>query len=181
LTYGEIVAQAHEASPLTAIFNPNDPVFLPPGDHPRRILDLCSRHDQPAPGTPGEMARSVLESLALAYRETLEQLAAVSGRPVSVLHIAGGGGQNELLNQMAADATGLPVVAGPVEATVIGNALVQLITLGEIANLSQARAIVAEMAELRQYEPRDKAVWDDAYSRYREISQSTAAFDEPSG
>lgn len=173
LSYGEIVELAQGAEPLASVFNPNDPVFLPPGDHPRRIADFCSRTDQSVPVTTGEIARSVLESLALAYRETLEQLTAVSGRSVSVLHVAGGGSRNELLNQMTADATGLPVVAGPVEATVIGNALVQLIALGEIADLRQARAVVAGMDELRRYEPRDKSVWDDAYGRYQAISQLT--------
>lgn len=173
LGYGDIVNLAQTAEPLTSIFNPNHPVFLAPGDHPQRIAELCPLLDQPTPVTPGEIARSVLESLALAYRETLEQLMSVSGRSVSVLHIAGGGSRNELLNQMTADATGLPVVAGPAEATVIGNALVQLITLGEIADLQQARAIVAGMDELRHYEPRDTAVWDEAYERYRLIGQLT--------
>ena len=85
------------------------------------------------------------------------------------MHIVGGGTQNQLLNQMAANATGLPVVTGPIEATVIGNALVQLITLGEIEDLSQARQIVAGMAELNRYEPQDSAVWDEMYGRYKEI------------
>ena len=182
LSYGEIVDLAREAGSLASIFNPNSPVFLPPGDHPRRIAELCPLFDQPTPVTAGEIARSVLESLALAYRETLEQLASVSGRSVSVLHIVGGGGQNELLNQMTANATGLPVIAGPTEATVIGNALVQLIALGEIADLGQAREIVAGMDELRRYEPRDKAIWDDAYHRYQTINElATIELDSPAG
>jgi sugar (pentulose or hexulose) kinase len=89
---------------------------------------------------------------------------------VATIHIVGGGTQNELLNQMTADATGLSVIAGPVEATVIGNALVQLITLGEIADLPQARQIVATMAELKQYEPGDTAVWAEAYGRYQDLT-----------
>jgi sugar (pentulose or hexulose) kinase len=91
----------------------------------------------------------------------------VSNQPVSVLHIVGGGTQNKLLNQMTANATGLPVVTGPIEATVIGNAVVQLITLGEIADLEQGRAIVANMDELQRYEPQETAVWDDAHGRFQ--------------
>lgn len=182
LGYGEIVEMARAADPLASLFDPNHPVFLPPGDHPQRIADLCHLSDQPVPVTPGQIARSVLESLALAYRQTLEQLTAVSGRSVSALHIAGGGSRNELLNQMTADATGLPVIAGPVEATVIGNALVQLIALGEIADLRQARAVVAGMAELRRYEPRDRVVWDEAYKRYQAICEITGSeVDTPAG
>jgi sugar (pentulose or hexulose) kinase len=105
----------------------------------------------------------------LAYREVLEQVAQVANHTVSVIHIVGGGTQNELLNQMTADATGLTVIAGPVEATVIGNALVQLITLGEIADLAQARQVVAGLDELKKYEPKDTAVWDEAYGRYQNL------------
>ncbi len=118
--------------------------------------------------------RSVLESLALAYREVLDLVTAVANRQVSVLHIVGGGAQNQLLNQMTANATGLPVIAGPIEATLIGNALVQLITLGEISDLGQARQILAGMAELKRYEPEgnagyQQAVWDEAYSRFQTL------------
>jgi rhamnulokinase len=151
-TYAELVEMAKEES-ATAVFNPNDPVFLPPGDHPQRIRELCRQIGQPIPASKGALVRCVLESLALAYRQVLQELTAVSGRTVSTIHIVGGGSQNDLLNQLTADATGLPVIAGPIEATVIGNALVQLISLGEISDLHQARQIVAEMAELKKYEP----------------------------
>lgn len=168
-SYAELAALAQMAEPFTAVFDPNDPDFLAPGDHPQRLRDWCRRSGQPVPQTPGAVARSVLESLALAYRAVLEQVTAVAGRSVSVIHIVGGGAQNELLNQMTADATGLPVVAGPVEATVIGNALVQLITLGVFGDLAQARSVVAALDELRQYAPRDTAVWDAAYGRYQAL------------
>ena len=174
-SYGDLVAMAEEANPFTAFVNPNDPLFLTPGDHPQRIRDYCQQTNQPVPETPGAVVRSVLESLALAYREVLAQVTAVADQPASVLHIVGGGTQNQLLNQMTAHATGLPVVTGPIEATVIGNALVQLITLGEIADLSQARQIVAGMDELKRYEPKETAVWENVYGRYQEIisQQST--------
>lgn len=171
-TYAELVNMAAQAEPLATVFDPNDPAFLSPGDHPQLIRDLCSKTNQPVPETPGAVVRSVLESLALAYREVLELVSAVANRHVSVLYIVGGGAQNQLLNQMTADATRLPVIAGPIEATVIGNALVQLITLGKITDISQARQILANMAELKQYEPVGNAgsktsVWEDAYDRYR--------------
>ena len=168
-SYGELVQLAETAVPLQSIFNPNDPVFLQSGNHPQHIRDLCQRTGQPVPQTVGAVVRSVLESLALAYREVLELVQAVSNQPVSNLHIVGGGTQNQLLNQLTANTTGLQVVAGPIEATVMGNALVQLITLGEIADLQQARQVVAGMDELQRYEPQDTAVFDEAYGRYQKI------------
>ena len=165
-SYGELVQLAEQAEPLATIINPNEPTFLTPGDHPQRIRDWCRQTNQPTPERPGAVVRCVLESLALAYREVLEQVTAVASRRVETVHIVGGGSQNRLLNQMTADASGLPVVAGPAEATVIGNALVQLITLGEVADLRQARQAVAHTAELERYEPRDRTDWDDAYGRY---------------
>jgi rhamnulokinase len=167
--YGDLVQLAEQAPPLKSIFNPNDPIFLSPGDHPRHIQDFCQGTGQPVPNTIGAIVRTVLESLALTYREVLERVTAVARQKVSVIHIVGGGTQNEILNQMTADATGLPVVTGPVEATVLGNALVQLITLGEIADLHQARQIMAGMDETIRYEPRQTAVWDEAYGRYKSI------------
>ena len=173
-SYSELVQLAEQAEPLAAIFNPNDPIFLQPGDFPQCIRDFCQRTGQPVPQTVGAVVRSVLESLALAYREVLEQVTAVAKQTVSVLHIVGGGTQNRLLNQLTANATGLPVVTGPIEATVMGNALVQLITLGEIGDLRQARQIVTGMTELKRYEPEGTAVWDDMYGRYQQIIKKSA-------
>lgn len=168
-SYGELVDLARKASPLRSLVSVDDGLFLPPGDHAQHIRELCQRSRQPVPETPGAVVRAVLESLALAYRHVLEQLQAVAKQSIEVIHIVGGGSQNDLLNQMTADATGLPVLAGPVEATVTGNALVQLITLGELADLQQARAVVANMTGLRRFEPGERAAWDAAYDRYREL------------
>ncbi|MEZ4642650.1 MAG: FGGY-family carbohydrate kinase [Chloroflexota bacterium] len=173
-SYGELVDLAMQAEPLTAVINPNAATFLHPGDYPERIRDYCRQTNQPLPETPGAVVRVVLESLALAYREVLERVTAVANQSAATLHIVGGGTQNHLLNQMTANATGLPVVTGPIEATVIGNALVQLITLGEIADLHQARQIVAGMDELQRYEPQDTAVWDAVYGRYQQLTKSAA-------
>lgn len=184
-SYGELVEMAASAPPLASIVNPNVPSFLPPGDHPQRIRELCRESGQRVPGSKGEIVRTVLESLALAYRDVLETLIEVSGRKVDIIHIVGGGSQNELLNQMTADATGIPVVAGPVEATVMGNALVQLIALGELQDIHQARQLVRETtfgretafsseafgasgaAALRRYEPKGTADWRGAFEQYR--------------
>jgi sugar (pentulose or hexulose) kinase len=167
--YAQLVDLARGAVPLESFINVNDPVFLPPGDHPHLVQDFCRRTGQNVPETVGEIIRSVLESLAFSYRQTLESLLAVSGREVEVVHIVGGGIQNELLNQMAANATGRPVVAGPIEATVIGNALVQLIAMGELRDLSEGRELVRNMSAWHRYEPQETAAWDEAYQRYQAI------------
>jgi rhamnulokinase len=172
-TYDELVAMADNAVPLRSLIPVDDERFLPPGDHPRLVRALCERSGQPVPDSVGAVVRAVLESLALTYRHVLDQIQSVAGARIAVLHIVGGGSQNVLLNQMTANATGLPVVAGPVEATVIGNALVQLITLGEIAGLDQARELIAGMAGLERYEPRESAAWDEAYDRYRALQAAT--------
>jgi rhamnulokinase len=113
----------------------------------------------------------VLDSLALGYRRTVDDLTAVTGRPVPAVHIVGGGSRNQLLNQAVADVTGLPVIAGPVEATALGNVLVQLIALGEVADLTQAREVVRAGAgpEIRRFEPSPTDRLAERYDRYREL------------
>jgi rhamnulokinase len=162
-TYPELVALAEAARSLQSRIDIDDMCFLAPGDHPTLVRNWCAEHGQPVPQTEGEIVRCVLESLALTYRAVLEKLQAISGQVVDVLHIIGGGTQNELLNQFAADATGIPVVTGPIEATVLGNAAVQLIALGELENIAQARQIIAEMGVTKVYEPQHTAQWTDAY------------------
>ena len=161
-SYAQLVELALAAAPFNSFINVNDPIFLPPGDHPRLVQDYCAHTGQPIPSNPGAIIRAVLQSLALTYRITLDKLLAVSGRTADVIHIVGGGNQNELLNQMTADATGRPVLAGPIEATVIGNALVQLITLGELRDINEGRELVANMKPWRRYEPQGTTVWDEA-------------------
>jgi rhamnulokinase len=169
LSYDALVEMALTAEPLTAFVNPDDLAFLSPGDHPRRIREMCQKSGQPVPETRGAIARLVLESLALAYRRVIEQLAAVSGQEVKVIHIVGGGSQNALLNQMTADATGIPVIAGPSEATVIGNALVQFIALGELGDIQEARQIVTLNGPLSRFEPQARDRWNDAYQQYKRL------------
>jgi rhamnulokinase len=176
-SYIKLTQLAGDAPPLRSVIDPNDLRFLPPGDHPHEVQTWCAEHGQPVPETHGAIIRCVLESLALAYREVLETLQALSGRIVDVIHILGGGTQNELLSQMTANASGIPVLAGPIEATVIGNVLVQLIALGELSDIAEGRQIVARMGDpspgsgqvLKRYEPQDAPLWEEAYRRYREL------------
>ncbi len=132
----------------------NDARLLPAGDHPAIIQTLCRESGQPVPESKGEIVRCVLESLAVKYGEVLSQLLELSGRKADVIHIMGGGSQNDLLNQLTADATGIPVKAGPVEATVLGNSLVQFIALGEIKDLDEGRKLVADSFPAKYYQPK---------------------------
>ena len=152
-SYAELVVLAESAKALQSIVDPNDDRFLPPGDHPAHIRDFCQRSGQLLPQTDAAIARCVFESLALAYRDVLLDLQALTGRTIEVIHVVGGGARNRLLNQLTADATGIPVLAGPTEATVIGNALVQLISLGELAHLKEGRQLVANSYRLERFEP----------------------------
>jgi rhamnulokinase len=167
--YDELVQLAQDAPLLQSFFNPDDARFLPPGDHPAHVRAWCAEHGQPAPETHGAIVRSVLESLALAYRQVIDNLEALSGQTVEVIHIVGGGAQNTLLCQMTADATGRSVLAGPVEATVLGNAVVQLITLGELRDIAEGRELIARTSSLTRYEPQEREAWEEAYGRYQQL------------
>lgn len=168
-SYAELVDLAGKAEPLQSILAVNNDRFLAPGDHPERIRQFCQETKQTVPDSPGAVVRAVLESLALAYRDVFEKLVAVSDRAIDVIHIVGGGADNALLNQMAADAIGKPVLAGPREAAVIGNGLVQLIALEELGDLDQARQVVSEMDIVKRYEPNPSQAWEEAYGRYRQL------------
>jgi len=146
-----LLAEAAQAPAFAAVVDPDDPAFLPPGDMPTRIADACRRLDQPVPSEPSRMARCILDSLALAHRQAIDDVQRLSGRAVDVIHIVGGGAHNELLCQLTADACGLPVEAGPVEATAIGNALVQARAVG--AALPALRSLVRATQPIRRYEP----------------------------
>lgn len=158
-----------DANPFAALIDPDDPILFTPGDMPGRIRQLCKQNGQPIPQTPGQVIRCILRSLALKYAHVLEQQVAAAAQPVDVIHVVGGGAQNRLLCQMTANATGRPVLAGPVEATALGNALVQLVAMGEIADLAEARAVVRRSYPVTRYEPRDVATWAQARERFAGI------------
>lgn len=152
-SYAELVDLATNTNSSGTLFHPDDDRFLPPGDHPALIQAFCRETGQPVPQSKGEIVLTVLESLAHTYGQVIDQLAGLSNKSVETIHIVGGGSQNKLLNQLTANAAGIPVITGPIEATVIGNALVQLITLGEVKDLAEGRAIVAESFAQERFEP----------------------------
>ncbi|MEV4524778.1 rhamnulokinase family protein [Streptosporangium sp. NPDC049304] len=156
-----LLAAAADVPPFVSVVDCDDPAFLPPGDMPARIAEICRRTGQPIPGTPAEFVRCVLDSLALAYRRTARQACELSGQEVDVIHVVGGGARNALLCQLTADACGLPVLAGPVEATALGNVLVQARAVGAIdGGLAELRSLVARKADIVRYEPRGhEAAW----------------------
>jgi len=145
--------------PAAAVIDPDDPVFLPPGDMPARIADACRRAGQPVPADRAATVRCIVDSLAAAHRTAIEQAQELSGTSVDVVHIVGGGARNTLLCQLTADACGLPVRAGPVEATALGNVLVQARTLGAIdGDLAELRALIRATQRVLRYEPKGTVV-----------------------
>lgn len=150
--------------------DPDDEAFLPPGDMPTRIADYCKHTGQTSPSTTGEILRCALESLALKYRWVLEKLEVVHGGAIEVIHIVGGGAQNRLLCQFTADATGTPVIAGPIEATAIGNIAVQAIACGLIGSISESREVVRRSFNVITYEPQNSAAWDQAYEQFLKLT-----------
>jgi len=172
LTYEELARAAEEAPRFAALIDPDDPGFLNPPDMPEAVAGFCRRTGQRPPGSKTAVVRSILESLALKYRHVLDQLRLILGRPIHKVHIIGGGAQNVLLCQLTADATGLPVIAGPAEATAVGNILVQAMALGRVSSLAELRSIVRDSFELRTYEPAGAADWDEAYGRFKGVLEA---------
>jgi len=165
-SYDQLTALAADAPAFGPILQPNDHVFLEPGDMVKRIQQFCQQTGQRVPDGQGQITRCILESLALEYRRVAAQLEELSGRAASTIYIVGGGSRNGLLNQFTADCTGKTVVAGPVEATAAGNVLVQAIALGHIHNLQQGREIIRQSFTPQVFQPGDPAGWDEAYRRF---------------
>lgn len=165
--YSELAAQAAASEPFRSLVDVDSPGFVAPGDMPERIAAACRRSGQPEPGTTGQFTRAIFDSLALRYRTVLADLAEITGCKPAVLHVVGGGSQNALLCQYAADACGIPVIAGPAEATTVGNALLQAIAAGRIGDLKQGREVVRRSVPLQHYDPNPStaAGWADAAGR----------------
>jgi rhamnulokinase len=168
-TYDDLTRMADAAPAFGPLVVPDDPRFLAPGDMPSRIQTFCQETGQRVPESRGEIVRCALESLALEYRWVAERLDAMRGRHLPTVHVIGGGSRNALLNQFTADATGRSVVAGPVEATTIGNLLLQAQAGGYISSLAEGRALVRHSFELGHFEPLETAAWDAAYERYLKL------------
>ena len=171
LSYDEITRLAAEAQPFVAVIDLDADLFFHPGDMPEKIRKACADSGQTLPETKGEIVRVALESLALKYRLTLEQVEDLSGKRLDPIHIIGGGTKNRLLNQFTADCTGRAVVTGPVEATAIGNVLMQAVALEQLDSLTEVRDVVRKSFDVESYLPAGRADWDDAYAKLLKLTK----------
>jgi rhamnulokinase len=169
--YAQLVQMAAKAKPLRSLINLNDPRFLNPPDMPKAIQEFCRETKQSVPKTDGELIRCCYESLALKYRETLGSIEELTGNKIEAIHIVGGGSQNKILNQFTADACQRPVVAGPVEATALGNLLTQVRASGELGSLAEMREVVRQSSDVTFYEPVSAPAWNEAAARFATLRQ----------
>lgn len=165
MSYADLAAAAEKEPALRSVVPVDHPDFWGPGDHVSMVQELCRQRGEPVPDTPAAVARCVFDSLALAYRIGVDQLASLTGRKFKVVHVVGGGSSNAALNRAIAHATGLPVLAGPREATALGNGLTQLVALGAIGSFNEARALLADSVPLERFEPQDTERWEAALAR----------------
>ncbi|PWU18696.1 MAG: rhamnulokinase [Verrucomicrobia bacterium] len=167
--YAQLARMASKAAPLRSLVNPDHPTFLNPPDMPKAIRSFCTKTNQPAPNTPGELVRCAYESLALKYRVVLGWLEELTGNRIDVIHIVGGGSQSDLLNQFTADACQRPVISGPVEATALGNLLVQVRASGELGFLEEIRLVIRESCKPQVWSPGKGEPWDAAAERFHKL------------
>ncbi len=170
-SYEDLAALAEAAPAQTAFIDPDDERFLRPGDMPSRVRAFCAETGQPVPPDTGTLVRVLLESLALRYAVAVDELTRASGRPIASIHVVGGGSNHRLLCRLTAGATGLPVRAGPAEATAIGNIAVQAIAAGELAGVVEARALIARSFPITAHEPAGE--WAEARERFAAITART--------
>lgn len=169
VTYADLEREALDCEPFRSLIDPDEEELGFPGDMPGRIRSLCRKTGQPVPEKRGEVVRCIYESLALKYRVTKDQIEAVTQKHYPALHVVGGGTKDGLLSQFTANATGSRVIAGPIEATALGNMAVQLIAQGALQDLADARRVIANSFDLKHYAPADQAAWEEALIRYRQI------------
>lgn len=165
-SFSELEQLARSAEPFQSLIDPDAPEFVPAGNIPERIRSYCQRTGQKVPQTEGEIVRCINESLAMKYRYSLEEIKACTKLDYDVIHMVGGGTQSALLCSFTASAAAMPVLAGPVEATVYGNIAIQLLARGLIRDIRQARELIAVSDQVTRYEPEDVSAWNDAYERY---------------
>jgi sugar (pentulose or hexulose) kinase len=158
-SWDDLVTLGEQSEQFFARIDPNAPDFFLPANMPQAVQQFCRRTGQVVPQTPGQIIRVILESLAFKYREAIDKLSEILGHKSELLHLVGGGGRNRLLNQFAADATGLPVVVGPFEATSLGNILMQMVAVGDLSTLEEGRALVAASYPTETYLPTDSGKW----------------------
>lgn len=169
LSFDELEKQANAAEPFASLIDPDYPAFQTPGNMPERIREYCRKTGQKVPETKGEIVRAIAQSLAFRYRATIEGMEEVNGKEYKEIHIVGGGIKDKMICRFTANATKRVVEAGPVEATSIGNILVQAMAMGAIKNLEEGRKIVKDSFDIARYEPTDSQAWDAAYEKWKEI------------
>ncbi len=167
--WNQIVELSKKAGPFMCLINPDDSGFLNPGNMPKAIQEYCAKTSQPVPQSKGEIARCIYDSLALKYKFTLKQIESVTGRKIEKLHIIGGGAHNQMMNQLTADATGIPVYAGPTEATAVGNIMMQAKALGQVRSLDEIREVVRNSFEVFEYQPKPELDWENAYTKFFQL------------
>jgi rhamnulokinase len=165
-SWKELEAMAEAAEPFRTVINSDDPLFGTPGKMPEKIQAWCRANGQPEPDGPGACIRAIFEGLALRYRWVIEKLEEMQGKPFAVLHVVGGGSANNLLNRFTASATGKTVLAGPTEATALGNVAVQMLGLGHVEDMDAARRLIAASFPTVRYEPENGDLWSDAAKRF---------------
>lgn len=170
-SFADLQRMAEAEAPLQSFIDPDNALFATPGDMPRRVVEYCKKTGQRVPENEGQIVRTIMESLALRYRATAEGIAELRGKPATAIHIVGGGTKDTFLCRLTADACGIPVAAGPVEATSIGNLCMQLVGKGELTGLAEARELVRRSFDTTVYEPTaDRAAYDEAYSRFCKVT-----------
>ena len=171
-SYPELIAEANACQAFRSLINPDDPCFANPADMENTIREYARKTGQPVPETRGQVVRCIFESLALRYRQVLENLRSLAPNPIDTLHVIGGGSRNDLLNQFTANAIGIPVVAGPSEATAMGNILMQSIAAGQADSVATMRQNISKSIPLKRYEPQDAETWAAAYTHFLQITQA---------
>ncbi|MBQ7793032.1 MAG: rhamnulokinase [Clostridia bacterium] len=169
LSFDELEKQANEATPFASLIDPDYEEFQTPGNMPKRIRKYCEKTGQKVPETKGEIVRCIAESLAFKYRQVVEGMEDVTGKKYSSIHIVGGGIKDKMICRFTANATKRVVEAGPVEATSLGNVLVQAMAAGAIADLAEGRKVIKNSFDIERYEPTDSDAWDAAYAKWKEI------------
>ncbi|HPB17023.1 MAG TPA: FGGY-family carbohydrate kinase, partial [Clostridia bacterium] len=166
VSFDELEMSARKVQPFTCLIDVDHQDFYHPGEMPDRVIDYCRRTGQYVPQNRAEIVRCIMESLALKYRYVFDGLCKIVGSRIPKLHMVGGGCKNTMISQFTANALGTEVTAGPIEATAIGNIAAQLIALGEIKDLRQARAVIKSSFEIKSYFPQDKELWEEKYDYY---------------
>ncbi|ACI18353.1 rhamnulokinase [Dictyoglomus thermophilum] len=171
LSYNEITRLAEQEKSFQYFINPDDVSFLNPPSMIKAIQYYCKKTGQEIPEKKGEIARCILESLAFRYKDVFTDLERILNKKISVLHIVGGGSQNQLLSQFTANILGIPVITGPIEATALGNIVVQAITKGAIKDVVEARKIIRDSSEMKVYQPQNTEEWIRNYEKYKEVTE----------